>query len=79
MVVIVICLLTEKRSKADNENLNFPTQFCLGSTSNKFNVVDSKQVSSKRNLYGFSISYNTIDKSNMRNIRKYFMIKNNMK
>ena len=39
MVTIVICLLMRKKSykfKADNKNLNFLTQFSLGSISEKF-------------------------------------------
>ena len=48
MLIIVICLLTEKKKadnkilnfkfkfQADNKNVNFPTQFCLGNISNKF-------------------------------------------
>ena len=28
--------------KADNKNVNFPTQFCLGSISNKFDYVKSE-------------------------------------
>ena len=31
--------------KADNENVNFPTQFCLGSISNGFSVTESKEES----------------------------------
>ena len=40
MGIIVICLLTEKKIfkfKADNGTINFPTQLCAGSISNKFN------------------------------------------
>ena len=29
---------------ADNKNVNFPTQFCLGSISNGFNVTESREV-----------------------------------
>ena len=31
--------------KVDNKNVNFPTQFCLGSISNGFNVSESREVS----------------------------------
>ena len=33
--------------KASNKNVNFPSQFCLGSISNKFNYVESEEVSLK--------------------------------
>ena len=43
-VTIVICLLKEKKSIKlkvirSNKNVNFPTQFCLGSICNKFDVI----------------------------------------
>ena len=44
------------------------SQFCLGSISNKFDAVDSKSL--KRNVYDFSVDYNTIDKSNILTIQK---------
>ena len=31
--------------KGDNKNVNFPTQFCLGSISNRFNARESREVS----------------------------------
>ena len=40
MLIIVICVLMEKKPfkfKAENKNVNFPTQFCLGSISNALN------------------------------------------
>ena len=30
--------------KTDNKNVNFPTQFCLGSMSNGFSNIESKEV-----------------------------------
>ena len=47
MVVIVIFLLKEKiyKFKAKSRNTNFPNQFCLGSTSNKFDDVEAEQAS----------------------------------
>ena len=56
--------------KASNKNVNFPSQFCLRSTSNKFDYVDLEEVSLK-----FSVDYNAIDKYNILNIHKYLMIK----
>ena len=42
MAIILICLFNEKeifKFKADNKNVNFPTQFCLGSISNGFGAI----------------------------------------
>ena len=41
-MIILICLLTEKKSmfKADNKNVNFPTQFCLGRISKKLMLLN---------------------------------------
>ena len=38
--------------KADNKIVNFRTQFCLGSLSNKF---ESEELSFKRNIFDFSV------------------------
>ena len=62
--------------KTNNKNVNFPTQFCLGSISNKFSAINSTGVSLKGNVYGFSVDYNSIDKSDILNIYKYLMVKN---
>ena len=43
--------------KADDKNVNFPTQFCI---SNKLNYVESENVSFKRNVYDFSVDYNAL-------------------
>ena len=40
--------------KADSKNANFPTQSCLGNISNKFDAVESKEVSLKGNVYDVS-------------------------
>ena len=40
----MIIVINEKeicKFQADNKKVNFPTQFCLGSLSNKFDSVDS--------------------------------------
>ena len=63
------------RFKADNKNVNFPTQFCLVTISNKFGYINSR----KFNLYDFSVDYNAIDKSDILNIHKNLMVKNNVK
>ena len=64
---------------AGNKNVNFPTQFHLGSLSNKFRAIDSREVSFKENVYDFSVDNNDIDKSNILSIRKYLLTKNNVK
>ena len=65
--------------KANNKNFNFPTQFCLGSISNGFSTTESREVSLNGNVYDFSVDSNSIDKSDILNIHKYFMNKNNIK
>ena len=55
LVIIFICLLTEKKSvylkiKNDTKNFNFLTQFCLVSMSNRFGVTVSREVSLKENV-----------------------------
>ena len=57
--------------KADNKNINFPTQFCLGSISNGFSATEIKEVSLYGNVYDFSVDYSSIDKSDILNIQKY--------
>ena len=64
MLVIVICLLMEKKSlslKPTKKNVNFPTQFCLGSSSSGFSTIASREVSLNGNMYDFSVDYNSID------------------
>ena len=61
--------------KASNKNVNFPSQFCLGSGSNKFDYVDSEELSFKENMYDVSVDYGSIEKSDILNIHKYLMIK----
>ena len=59
-MIVAICLLTDKKSislKAIIKNANFPTKFSLGNIPNKFDVVDSKEVSLKGNVYDFSVDY----------------------
>ena len=60
----------------DNKNVNFLSQFCYGSISNKFEV---EEVSLKGNVYDFSVHYNAIDKCDILNMHKYLMVKNNIK
>ena len=65
--------------KADNKNVNLRTQFCLGSISNGFSATESREVPLNENLYDFSVDYNFVDKSDILNIHKYLMTKNNIK
>ena len=65
--------------KAGNKNVNFPTLFCFGSISNGFSNTKSREVSLNENVYDFSVGYNSIDKSDILNIHKYLMAKNNIK
>ena len=54
MLIIVICLLMEKKSfkfEADNKSVYFPTPFCLGSISNGFSAIDSRETSLNGNVY----------------------------
>ena len=65
--------------KADNKDVNFPTQFNLGSISNGFSATESNEVSLNGNVYDFSVDYSPIDKSDILNIHKYLITKNNIK
>ena len=47
--------------KADNKNVNFPTQVCLGSISNEFSVHESRDISLNGNVYDFLVGYNSFD------------------
>ena len=69
--------------KADNKNdnkliINFTTQFCIGSISNKFGAIDYREVFLKGNVYDFLVDYNAIDKSDILDIHKYLMVENNI-
>ena len=48
--------------KADNKNVNFSAQFCLGSVSNAFSNTESREVSSSGNVYDFSVYHISIGK-----------------
>ena len=58
--------------KADNKNVNF-----LNFVSEVY-LMDLV-LSLNRNVYDFSVDYNSIDKSDILNIHKYLMTKNNIK
>ena len=65
--------------KAGNKNVNFPTQFFLGSISNGFSNTVSRKVSLNGNVYDVSVDYDSIGKYDILNIHKYLMTKNNLK
>ena len=64
--------------KTNNKNVNFQTQFCLGSISNGFHAIESREVSLEGNFYNISVDYHANCKSGILNIRKYLMVKNNI-
>ena len=65
--------------KASNKNVNFPSQFCLGSIPNKFDYIDSAEVSLKGHMYDFQADYNALDESSILNIYLYLIGKNSIK
>ena len=65
--------------KADNRNFNFPIRFCLRPIFDGFSATGSRKVFLNGNVYDFSVDYNSIDKSDILNIHKYLMTKNNIK
>ena len=64
--------------KANNENVNFPAQFCHRGISYGLSATESRDVFLNGNVYDSSVSYSCIDKSDMLNIPKYLMTKNNI-
>ena len=58
---------------------NIPTQFCLGSISNRFGTANSRKISLKGNIYDFSVDYSAIDTSDISNIDKYLSVKDNIR
>ena len=65
--------------KTCNENVNFLAQVCLGSIFIEFNAFESREVSLKRNIYDFSVDYNSVDKSCKLNTHKYLIVMNKIK
>ena len=51
--------------KTSNKNVHFQSQFSNGSISNKFDNVESNEVSLNRNVFDFSVDYNAINKCNI--------------
>ena len=78
MVIIVICVLMEKKSfkfKTENNNVNFPTKVCLGNIYNGFGATEFREVSLKGNVYDFLVDCNAINKSDMLNSHKYLWLR----
>ena len=50
----------------------------VGSISNGFSATEAREVSLHGNVYGFSVDYNSIDKSDIVNIYKNLMTRNNI-
>ena len=65
--------------KADKKHFNFSTRFCVGSMSDGSSITETREVSLNGNVYDFTVNYNSIDKSDILNIHKYLMAKNNIK
>ena len=65
--------------KANNKNVNFPTQLCLGSIPNGFGAAEFREISLKGNLYDFLVDCNAIDEFDILNIPKHLMVKKNRK
>ena len=79
MVVVLVCLLIENKSinlstiiKISTFQLNF-----VWKISEKFDAVESREVSFKGNMNNFTIDSNVIDKSGILSIQKYLGVKNN--
>ena len=56
--------------KAGNKYVTFPTRFYLGSISDGISNTESREVSLSGDVHGFSVDYNSIDKSEVLNIHK---------
>ena len=54
------------------------TRICLESISDGFSTTESREVSLNGIVYDFSANWNSIDKSDILNIHKYFMTKNSI-
>ena len=64
--------------KINNNNVNFPIKFCLGSISNEFGPNYIIRLLLEENLYYLSVDDNAIDKSEILGIQKCLMVKNNI-
>ena len=71
-------LLMEKKYLILKPTIKMLT-FQLGSISNGFSAVESREVSLNGNVNDFSVDYNSIDKYDIINTHKCLMTKNNIK
>ena len=79
VIYYIIYIIEIYKFKASNKNVKFPSQFCLGSIPNKFDYIDSEEVSLKGNVYDFQADYNALHKSSILNIYIYLIGKNSIK
>ena len=75
----VIIFGVDNSSPSHASNLNFLVQFCLGSISNGFSAIESREVSLNGNVYDFSVNYSSFDKSDLLNIHKQLTAKDDIK
>ena len=82
MMIIVICLLMERKSlNLEIKMLIFQLNFVLEVFLMDLVLLslESREVSLNGNVYDFSVDCNSIDRSDIQNIHKYLMKKNNIK
>ena len=66
--------------KAKNKNVNFLIQFCLKWIFNRFGATESREVFFIFIFINdFSVDYNKTEKTDILNIPKYLIVKNNTK
>ena len=66
--------------KANNKNVNFPTQFCVENISYRFGATGSIELCLKGSVWNFfSVDYSAINKSDMLKIYKLSMAKKTRK
>ena len=65
--------------KADNKDVNFATRFCLGRILDGFSATECSEIYLSGNVYDFSVDFNSINKSEILNLHRYLMTKNNIK
>ena len=81
-MIIVICLLMERKSlNLEIKMLIFQLNFVLEVFLMDLVLLslESREVSLNGNVYDFSVDCNSIDRSDIQNIHKYLMTKNNIK
>ena len=74
MVVIVICLLTAKKSTCLKRFIKTSTFQIIFVYEAYFDYVETGSF-----IYDFSVDYDAIDESDILNIQKNLMVKNNVK